>query len=112
MLTQPYHDPTGDEMEHKYFCCLADKFEREPELLQRALRTIERWLKIDNHGAEQLLEWRALIAAARASPAGMAALAKVLRADDEDTRWFKGFAPFPGVLSPEEYQPFACASRH
>lgn len=112
MLTQPYHDPTGDEMEFKYFCYLADKFEREPELLRKPLKTIERWLAIDNHGAQQLLKWRALIEAALASDAGMQALTSALRADDEDTRWFKGFAPFPGVLTEEEYRPFLCASRH
>ena len=34
------HDDTGDKLEHAYFCYLADKFEREPELLEIPLATI------------------------------------------------------------------------
>ena len=108
----PYHDPTGDQIEHAYFCYLADKFEADPTLLDRPLRTIERWLALDNHGAAQLMKWRQLIEKARTDSAGMTALSTVLRADDEDTRYFKGFAPFPGILTREERRQFVCISRH
>jgi hypothetical protein len=108
----PYHDPTGDEMEHKYFCYLADKFEADPSLLERPVRTIQRWLSIDHHGAHALLKWRQLIEAAMQSAEGMKSLVTVLRADDEETRCFKGFAPFPGILTREERRQFLCDSRH
>ncbi len=108
----PYHDPTGDQIEYAYFCYLADKFEADPALLEKPLRTIERWLSLDNHGASQLLKWQRLIEAARTDRQGMEALTTVLRADDEDTRYFKGFDPFPGVLSREESRQFVCVSRH
>lgn len=108
----PYHDDTGDRLEHAYFCHLAEKFEREPELLAIPLATIQRWLGIDKHGAAELLEWQGLILEASRSAAGMRRLATILRADDETTRELKGFAPFPGVLNQEEKQRFLCVSRH
>jgi hypothetical protein len=116
MLTEPYHDPTGDEMEFKYFCALADKFERKPELLGKALEIADRWLAMDAHGSRHVNryigQWRDLIANAMTAPYGLSSLIEVLRNDDEDTRFLKGFAPFPGILTQEEYRPFLCASRH
>ena len=106
------HDDTGDKLEHAYFCHLADKFEREPELLRRAQATVQRWLSIDHHGARQLLSWQQLIINALETQAGMSRLGEVLRADDEETRLLKGFAPFPGLLSRTEKKQFLCASRH
>ncbi|MGV3660173.1 MAG: hypothetical protein ACO1TE_08305 [Prosthecobacter sp.] len=106
------HDDTGDKLEHAYFCYLADKFEREPELLTKPLATIQRWLSIDHHGAQQLLHWQQLVSGAIQSRSGLDALCDVLRADDEETRFLKGFAPFPGLLSREEKKQFLCASRH
>lgn len=106
------HDDTGDKLEHAYFCYLADKFEREPELLRRALATVQRWLTIDHHGAKHLLSWRQLIVNALDTRAGMSQLCEVLRADDEGTRFLKGFAPFPGLLTRAEKKQFLCASRH
>jgi hypothetical protein len=106
------HDDTGDKLEHAYFCYLAEKFEREPELLSKPLATIHRWLAIDHHGAKHLYWWQELISNALKAPAGMKKLCAVLRADDEETRLLKGFAPFPGLLSREEKKQFICASRH
>lgn len=108
----PYHDPTGDETEHRYFCYLADKFEADPSLLQKPLETIQRWLTIDGHGAAYLLQWRELIEAAKESSSGMKSLSRMLRADDEKTRYLKGFAPFPGILTRQERRQFLCDSRH
>lgn len=106
------HDDTGDKLEHAYFCYLADKFEREPELLEIPLRNIKRWMDRGHTAERRLLEWQGLIVGAKASRDGMLHLSSLLRADDEESRFFKGFAPFPGVLSEEENQPFLCSSRH
>lgn len=106
------HDDTGDKLEHAYFCYLADKFEREPELLEIPLRNIQRWMDRGHSAKKRLLEWQGLIVEAKASKDGMRHLSHLLRADDEESRFFKGFAPFPGVLSDEENQPFLCSSRH
>lgn len=106
------HDDTGDKLEHAYFCYLADKFEREPALLEIAIETIDRWRKRGTWGLDHLARWRQLIEAARHSRNGLERLVEVLRADDEDTRYFKGFDPFPGVLQPAEKRQFICASRH
>lgn len=106
------HDDTGDKLEHAYFCYLADKFEREPALLSKSLATVQRWMSLDSHGGKHLIWWQRLITDALNAPSGLAALCRVLRADDEETRFLKGFAPFPGILSREEGERFVCASRH
>ncbi|MFM2166480.1 MAG: hypothetical protein RIS79_851 [Verrucomicrobiota bacterium] len=106
------HDDTGDKLEHAYFCYLADKFEREPALLDIPLKNIERWTQRGHWAVKRLDEWKELIVQAKQSQGGLRQLGDVLRADDEETRFFKGFAPFPGVLSEEESEPFLCSSRH
>jgi hypothetical protein len=106
------HDDTGDKLEHAYFCYLADKFERDPSLLTKALANVQRWLSLDSHGTKHLQWWRQLIDDALSASSGLARLCAVLRADDEETRFLKGFAPFPGILSREESERFVCASRH
>lgn len=106
------HDDTGDRLEHAYFCYLADKFEREPELLEIPLRTIERWRTRKTWGWEHINRWESLVQAAQKTREGMECLTQVLRADDEDTRVFKGFDPFPGVLNDGEKEQFICVSRH
>lgn len=106
------HDDTGDKLEHAYFCYLADKFERDPALLDIPLKNIERWTQRGHWAVKRLGEWKKLIVHAKQSDGGLRHLGAVLRADDEETRFFKGFAPFPGVLSEEESEPFLCSSRH
>jgi len=106
------HDDTGDKLEHAYFCYLADKFEREPELLEIPLRNITRWTNRGHWAAKRLMQWQDLITKAQTTREGMRNLSALLRADDEETRFLKGFAPFPGVLSEEENDPFVCSSRH
>jgi|GEM_PF-1012170 len=106
------HDDTGDKLEHAYFCYLADKFEREPELLEIPLRVISRWRQRGTGGGAYLLRWETLIQAARGSETSLKELVGVLRADDEETRDFKGSDPFPGVLNDGEKEQFICVSRH
>jgi hypothetical protein len=106
------HDDTGDKLEHAYFCYLADKFEREPQLLEIPLRTIARWRERGTWGLVHLDRWESLIREAQHSSDGMTQLSRVLRDDDEETRFFKGFDPFPGVLPAAEKRQFLCASRH
>lgn len=108
----PYHDPTGDQIEHAYYCYLADKFEADPTLLDIPLKTIDRWLAQGHWAAPKLEEWRTVIEAALAGDSGMSALGSILRADDEENRQFKGYDPFPAVLTEEEKQPFLWIARH
>ena len=99
-------------MEFAYFCYLADKFETDPGLLNIALETVDRWLANGSSSPLRHRQWRDLIEQARLSKQGMQRLSKVLREDDEETRLFKGFAPFPAVLNQKEKRQFLCASRH
>ena len=106
------HDDTGDKLEHAYYCYLAEKFQREPALLDIPLKTIERWRKRGTWGLNQLARWEGLIEAAKQYSDGFMQFVSVFRADDEETRFFKGFVPFPGVLDASEKDLFICASRH
>jgi hypothetical protein len=112
MLTQPYHDPTGDEMEHQMFCLIADKIESEPSLLEIPLANVDRWLAKGHNARQPLLKWRELICEARTSPAGMEKLLGILRDDSEESRFFKGFEPFPGILDDGEIDRLSWTSRH
>lgn len=113
MLTiENCHDPAGDIQEHQMFCLIADKIEADPSLLQIPLANVDRWLARGHRAVEKLGEWRALIERAQASEAGMKELLAVLRDDSESTRWFKGWAPFPGIITPAELKRFPWISRH
>jgi len=109
---QPYHDSSGDEMEHAYFCYLADKFEKQPELLEVALETIDRWVSHGHWAKPKLDEWRNVIVSAQSTRQGFAALTTLLRRDDEQAREFRGYDPFPAVLNEQERQSFSWISRH
>jgi len=113
MLTiENCHDPAGDIQEYQIFCLIADKIEADPSLLAKPLDNIDRWIARGSRAKKRLLEWRALVEAAQASPAGLQALLAILRDDSEEVRYFKGFAPFPGILTLEERRRFPWISRH
>ena len=92
---------------------LADKLERQPDLLIIALENIERWIKGGRLGdTRKLDEWRQIIEAARADRQGMVALLELLRRDGEEVRLLKSCSPFAGVLTREERDQFTCAWSH
>lgn len=88
--------------EDAYFRCIADRIEADPSLLRKPLDNIARWIANGHGSPDRLNQWKSLIEAAQASPRSMRRLLSILRSDDEDMRFFKGFAPFPGVLNREE----------
>lgn len=89
--------------EDAYFCLVADKIEADPSLLRIPLDNISRWASKGHYSSDHRLgQWRSIIEAAQSTVQGRERLLYILRADDEETRFFKGFAPFPGVLSREE----------
>ena len=91
----------------------ADKIERQPELLEIPLENIERWIAMDRLGdVRPLVWWREKIERARSTEEGLAELLAYLRDDGEDARRMKSCSPFPGVLSDEELDQFACAWTH
>ena len=92
---------------------LADKLERQPDLLIIALENIERWIKGGRLAdTRKLDEWRQIIEAARADRQGMEALLELLRRDGEEVRLLKSCSPFAGVLTREERDQFTCAWSH
>lgn len=105
-------DRPGDIQEYQKFCLIADKIEADPGLLQKPLATVGRWLAAGHRARTQLLEWQGMLQRASQTEEGLLALLEVLRDDGEQTRYFKGFAPFPGMLSPSELARFPCISRH
>ncbi len=108
----PYHDPTGDIMAHRQFCLIADKIEADPRLLEIPLSNIARWLGNGHWAVRELGQWRKWIVSAQQSPPALSRLLDRLRDDSEEARDWKGFSPFPGILSSPERRQFLCTSRH
>ena len=109
---EPYHDPTGDQMEYLRFGMIADKIEADPALLRIPLDNMERWLALGHHARREFAQWREWIVAARESSAGMKRLLDFLRDDSEEAREWKGYSPFAGILTKKERQAFLCVSMH
>jgi hypothetical protein len=92
---------------------LADKVERDPDLLAIPLKNIERWMVAGRLGNPwALVEWKTIILAAKESDSGMAGLLELLRDDGERARQLKSCSPFPGVLTRDERDQFTCAWTH
>ncbi len=97
----------------KRWLFLADKLERQPELLTIPLENIRRWKKagrLANTG--YLDQWVGMIEAAESGEVGMTDLLEFLRKDGEETRELKSCSPFAGVLTREERDQFTCAWTH
>ena len=91
----------------------ADKIARDPSLLRIPLANIERWIAAGELGNDApLLDWRARIEAAQATPEGMARLLDLMRDDREEAWFLKTCSPFPGVLTRNELDQFRCAWVH
>jgi hypothetical protein len=108
----PYHDPTGDQLAFRQFCRIADKIGADPALLEIPLANIGRWLANGHWAKRELGQWRSWIEDAQRSPEGLRFLLDLLRDDREEARDWKGFSPFPGILTKEERQEGLCISRH
>lgn len=108
----PYHDPTGDQLAFRQFCRIADKIEEDPVLLKIPLANIDRWLGKGHWAKRELCQWRTWIEDAQSSPDGLRRLLDLLRDDSEESRDWKGYDPFPGILSDEELAPILWTSRH
>lgn len=93
---------------------IADKIARDPALLEIGLANIARWIANGSDQQHKLREWHERITAAQQSPKGMAQLLILLREDSERAEYEREFAPFAGVLTPEEVNAFfeTCAYVH
>jgi hypothetical protein len=105
-------DSEGDVLAWKRFCLIADKIEADPSLLRIPLDNIDRWLGNGHWAKRELTQWREWIVHAQSSPEGMTRLLDLLRDDSEEARDWKGFSPFPGVLTKEERRLTQWTSRH
>ena len=84
------------------FEAIAAKIEKEPELLLIPLENIARWLAYKHPCADRLNAWKRKIELAQSSPSEFALLMKFLRDTSPEAQQWKGFSPFPGVLSSAE----------
>jgi hypothetical protein len=105
-------DPAGDIQDFQKYCLMADKIEADPSLLQIPLDNVDRWLARGHRAADKLNKWRTLVVDAHPSSQGLKKLLDLLGDDSEETRWFKGFSPVAGILTPEELRRFPWISRH
>ena len=77
---------------------IAEKLRAEPSLVERARRTLDRWLEQRQPAAPSvLLEWREILSR---WPFGR--ILDLLGGTDETSRRLRQSSPFCGILSPEE----------
>jgi hypothetical protein len=97
----------------KRWLFLADKLERQPDLLAIPLKNIKNWISNERLAdIRPLIEWQEMIECARTCDAGMSKLLEFLRKDGEETRVMKSCSPFAGVLTRDERDQFTCAWTH
>ena len=97
------------DKERQRWLAIANKIEAAPSLLRVPLENMDRWQQRNAwDGARIFAGWRDLIDGAQASTEGLDKLLAFLRTDTEESRYWKSFDPFPGVLTTEENRKFAC----
>lgn len=103
---------SGDEVSADRFRLIAEKIEADPSLLSIPLANIERWLSQGHRSVTRLEGWRTMLENAQQSHSGMSRLLDLLRDESWEAQLWKGFSPFPGILSSEELQRLSWKSRH
>jgi hypothetical protein len=103
---------TGDEVSAERYRLMADKIEADPTLLEIPLANIARWLGQGHSAVKRLEGWRSMIQEAQTSREGMDKLLFILRDAEWESMMWKGFSPFPGILTKEELQRLSWSSRH
>ena len=93
---------------------IADKLERQPDLLRIPIENIDRWLAKGHSAPHRLEQWRQIILRAQASSEGLQELLALLRDRGEGATHLKSFDPFPGVLTTLERREYLlqCAYAH
>ena len=102
----------GDEISAERYRLMADKIEADPTLLEIPLANIARWLSQGHSAVKRLEGWRSMIHDAQTSREGMEKLLFILRDEEWESMMWKGFSPFPGVLTKEELARLSWSSRH
>jgi hypothetical protein len=103
---------SGDEVSAERYRLMAEKIEADPSLLEIPLANIARWLSQGHSAVKRLEGWRRMIQEARTSREGMDKLLFILRDEEWESMMWKGFSPFPGILSKEELKRLSWSSRH
>lgn len=101
-----------NRIHHQKWCLIAEKIEKNPDLLAIPMRNLERWLQTRSDGLGKLREWKEMIEAAQTDRNALSSLLNLLRDDSEEARALKSYSPFPGILNSEEVDRFTCAWRH
>ena len=103
---------TGDEVSAERYRLIADKIEADPSLLEIPLANISRWLSQGHSAVKRLEDWRGMIHDAQSTREGMQKLLFILRDEEWESMMWKGFSPFPGILSKEELARLSWTSSH
>jgi hypothetical protein len=110
--TLPTRERTGDEVSAERFRLMADKIEADPSLLDIPLANIARWLAKGHSAVTRLEGWRRMILDAKSSELGLEKLLFILRDQGWESINWKGYSPFPGILTQDEVSRLAWNSRH
>lgn len=77
---------------------IADKLAAQPELLQRAVQTLERWIaQRQPQPPPILLEWQRIL-----RQSSLPQILALLRSDSAEARRLRQSSPFCGILDPQE----------
>jgi hypothetical protein len=77
---------------------IAEKLQVQPELLQRAVQTLDRWIAQQQPNPPRIfLEWRGIL-----RERSLADVLHLLRSDTEEARRLRQSSPFCGILSQDE----------
>jgi hypothetical protein len=103
---------TGDEVSADRYRLIADKIEADPSLLDIPLANIARWLANGHTAIKRLEGWRTMILDAKSSREGLEKLLFILRDQEWESVMWKGYSPFPGVLTKSERETLSWSTRH
>lgn len=112
LFLSPPRERTGDEISAERYRLMADKIEADPTLLEIPLANIARWLGNGHSAVKRLEGWRTMIQEAQTTREGMEKLLFILRDEEWESMMWKGFSPFPGILTKEELARLSWTSSH
>jgi len=84
------------------FPLICDHLQHEPELVLRAMETLDRWEEKKLAPARRIQQWKKILSRASQDEAGRQELIALLLDENDAARQLKSFAPFAGLLPRDE----------
>ena len=111
-LLFPYDFRPAERAAQRQWEAIAARIKADPSLLAIPLDNIARWLARGHASRARLEGWRSMIEEAQRDPAAFGKLLALLVDEDPEAEQWRGFSPFPGILTAEELKGLAWNSAH